>query len=639
MRKDIQFREKQFIEVLRLVGSLALQCLQTGNYLFERDEVLSTIGDDAFEYGFISGHKDFRLLSDAAADVFITFPHRTIEEFFGAFYFVLSLRDGINIDSIVGPNTLCPIFMANLYFLEFSLFAIDHTFSESKHETIVTEMMIGSILDRIDMLHLDMTNICHIFPTLNWSLAVLANNKIVVKFLNKVYSKCSRARYLHMNSEDITNGVIDVVGHLFSALQYVYLTGPWWLSNGFDVPPPPVVSPTNLNLVIDYQNDLLLNKVLSYLTELKRNFCILVGLAGTEGQIDLSVYLDSRISRLHIFGKQFSTFNCKVTSGPLKQRCDKLTHISINGLQITKSCLLALSDANKANKLPNLNNVDFSECRFLENNNIISLFQSAWPNLSELNINSWFLRKVDIDILSKHEDLLPWLTSLQVYLGPKPRDGDQVPMFSGQHILKEGTVSKVLNKALTKLWLHDVRPCHFDDITGFVNSKTLPKLTHLGISTWRIIEPIAYLKVVLPILVVAEETIMQHVVLWIGTFDFSDLQRLMIHGFIRSMRLLYMFIQTPALTQLEKLDISHSSGVTGVLSILLCHSFPKLSTLILSNCELNSHDLNCLAHANLKGRLPELMLLDVSQKENLETVYDTFFFRSHQWKKTEKIDS
>ena len=126
VRKSLPFEEQYFLEVLHRVGTLALQCLKSGIYSFKRDEVLRVIGEDAFEYGFLSGNEDSRLLDDAEADVFITFPHRTIEEFFGAFSFVFSILDGVNVDSITEPNSSIPIFMINVYFLEFCLFAISH---------------------------------------------------------------------------------------------------------------------------------------------------------------------------------------------------------------------------------------------------------------------------------------------------------------------------------------------------------------------------------------------------------------------------------------------------------------------------------------------------------------------------------
>ena len=54
----------------------------------------------------------------------------------------------------------------------------------------------------------------------------------------------------------------------------------------------------------------------------------------------------------------------------------------------------------------------------------------------------------------------------------------------------------------------------------------------------------------------------------------------------------------------------------GSLAILLCHNFPSLQSMVLSDCGLKSQDVSILAQACAKGRLPELRHLDLS--ENLK---------------------
>ena len=54
-------------------------------------------------------------------------------------------------------------------------------------------------------------------------------------------------------------------------------------------------------------------------------------------------------------------------------------------------------------------------------------------------------------------------------------------------------------------------------------------------------------------------------------------------------------ITAQSVSKLNKLDISHSSGISGNLSVLLRQSFPSLNSLILSDCGLNSQDLCSLA--------------------------------------------
>ena len=76
--------------------------------------------------------------------------------------------------------------------------------------------------------------------------------------------------------------------------------------------------------------------------------------------------------------------------------------------------------------------------------------------------------------------------------------------------------------------------------------------------------------------------------------------------------------------ELTCLNISHSSGISGHLSVLLKRSFTFLRTLILSDCGLHSDDLRSLAEARVNDRLRTLRYLDISQ--NTEDVGSLFSF-------------
>ena len=60
------------------VGKLALKTLLSGNPLLQRSVVIKEVGPDAFDYGLLIGHEDFRLIRDETANIFVTFPHRSI---------------------------------------------------------------------------------------------------------------------------------------------------------------------------------------------------------------------------------------------------------------------------------------------------------------------------------------------------------------------------------------------------------------------------------------------------------------------------------------------------------------------------------------------------------------------------------
>ena len=349
--------------------------------------------------------------------------------------------------------------------------------------------------------------------------------------------------------------------------------------------------------------------------------------------------LDPIVCELYLDCQHFN--NCEVISGPLKHRCDKLTHVSVKGLYVKKSCFLALSDANKHGRLPNLNQVSFLDCQFLDDDNIKSLFQSPWDNLTSFRINSCFLSKEDIHTLQKHKILLSQPTSLELYLGAEYRSGEgkvikYLAKYSCVEHYDDFTIFPVLSKNLNQLWLHDIGASSFADLTKCLNTKILPNLTELGMSFWMYMNRVRNSIVTLPVQL-SEKELMKYFRHWMKRLNLPALQSLTIHRLIRSMEALFLFSNIPVLTRLHKLDISHSSGMTGVLSLLLCHSFPSLHNLILCDCRLNLIDLLSLEQADRKGRLPELRRLDVSRNEDVGTLFESFFSHTAKWEKLSRL--
>ena len=103
------------------VGKLALATLLSGNSFMRRSRMIKDVGPDAFDCGLLIGHEDFRLIRDATADIYVTFPHRTIQEFLGAFCFIMMLSEGESIESLLSSDSKEPIFLTNPLFLHFCL--------------------------------------------------------------------------------------------------------------------------------------------------------------------------------------------------------------------------------------------------------------------------------------------------------------------------------------------------------------------------------------------------------------------------------------------------------------------------------------------------------------------------------------
>ena len=143
IRKGLEFKSDEFEQVLLKVGKLALHTLLTGDPLLQRSKVISEEGEHAFDYGLLIGHEDFRLIRDETADIFITFPHRSLQEFLGAFFFVLALARGEPFERYLGKDREKPLFMMNPLFLKFCLWLL---FDSQKYFTIRNTKTVCSML-------------------------------------------------------------------------------------------------------------------------------------------------------------------------------------------------------------------------------------------------------------------------------------------------------------------------------------------------------------------------------------------------------------------------------------------------------------------------------------------------------------
>ena len=122
IRKNRIFDATNFVETLKLIGKIAFKALLSGSPLLKRSEVVKEVDEEVFDYGLRFGHEDAsRLIKDETADIFITFPHRSIMEFLGALYFVLMLSCNTTIDTLFDGTRSDPMFMTDPLFLDFCL--------------------------------------------------------------------------------------------------------------------------------------------------------------------------------------------------------------------------------------------------------------------------------------------------------------------------------------------------------------------------------------------------------------------------------------------------------------------------------------------------------------------------------------
>ena len=173
IRKDIEFQTNSFLEVLKLLGKLALDTLLSGNPLLRRSEIVNQISTYVFDYGLLIGHEDFRLIRDETADIFVTFPHRSLQEFLGAFYFVLSLMNRQTVNNV---HKAFQEFLKNPLFSEFCHWFLDESngfFSFPERSTVI-QLLSSYVAEQIDDVEVNFLELEKKYP----ALGLVLNKKV-----------------------------------------------------------------------------------------------------------------------------------------------------------------------------------------------------------------------------------------------------------------------------------------------------------------------------------------------------------------------------------------------------------------------------------------------------------------------------
>ena len=189
---------KQFGKVLIGVGKIAFQILTSGRKLLKKSDVLDVAGSEAFEYGLLIGTERYSLFPDETADISITFPYRTIQEFLGALFFIQSLTDGIDIEALLGIDSEAPVLLTNPLFLYFCLWLTSGKAGQFKFDnrTDVLDCLKTYILDRINVVQLDFHDIGTLFLALAIDHVHKLKLELRINLLEDILPKCDKTKDL-----------------------------------------------------------------------------------------------------------------------------------------------------------------------------------------------------------------------------------------------------------------------------------------------------------------------------------------------------------------------------------------------------------------------------------------------------------
>ena len=646
------FDEDEFVDTLRKVGRLAWETLYSGEMFFQKAKVLADYGAKVFEFGFLVVHEDN--ITDETADISITFLHRSIQEFFGAFYFTRELHDTENMKSLLDGISENNQLLDSYSFLHFCIWFLKQTkydlhLNDKMHRYDNMTSYISSVIDVVD---LNLAVLLDVHHAINVRYAANTKDGFILEFFGDVLSKCSKIKRLQLSNDDPISWVLDSMQdhlkHLSSVEIVSYLYGKF----GFTFSPlsMPSSATDDLNIILPAQESHILDKLLGQLSGIRKQLAVFLVPTAMEECLNLSDFVRQNIRKLHIICDDMNC--CQIVTNRKLHQCPFLTHLSLGGLPVNEGVLPALCEAVQQGTLPRFTHLSITGNTLQLRRKVSRLFEHQWPTLRHLSLYACLLERSDIGVLSKQ--VLPNLTSLVLFLVSTS------DIITEEDLAKERQVGNsqpwperdidqaVINMlktpwpSLKKLWLHDIDKEEYKDIMKCFRSGSQNGLLEFGVSMWRL----------------ANKQIRQHCTAKIANKKTKRNYRIMqdkssvdelpplclpsvvnltLNRFIFSIEHLGV-LQNTVLRNLRKLDVSESHGITGKWSLLLRETLPLLQTLILSDCGLNSHDLFSLAKSKVEGRLPHLERLDVSKNNLLKDNIESFFALNCQWNNLKYFD-
>ena len=243
----------------------------------------------------------------------------------------------------------------------------------------------------------------------------------------------------------------------------------------------------------------------------------------------------------------------------------------------------------KERKLPNLRRIELNRC---------TMSDCEWPEVPEF---FYELKTLTVSDPSQIQKLLLKLTELTV------REYKEKPLH----------LDRLIHVPLEKLSVLKVKfryTAGLQNLNNVLEQRTLPNLSKLVID---LIFADIHRYSVLRDSGKIDRKICQ-LESFLDEFEphqTAKLEKLALQWFTISAEELEILCDKLTSVRLTELDLFFSSGFRGNLSALFTHSFPRLNTLKLMGCELNSSDLQSLARANVEGKLPQLRHLDIADTD------------------------
>ena len=298
VRKGIAFKQEEFEAVLASMGRLALKILATNTYHLQRGEVLEDVGEDCFEYGLIIGHEDFRLLSDPAADVVVTFTYSSMQDFLGAFYFTYAndreIPLPVNYFSPLHKNTLL------FQFIQWLLSDIcNKGFFKFSRRHIINVWIKQKLVKSLNHSQIHLEELKTSLPSFSIYDAVKSLSTELLNLALNVFSSCDKTRELYWVSDYSPGFIRKIFLETFPNLQIICNLPQYILIE--------MLSYSDLvsenDVIVAGTNKRFANTaaVLKYCDDTDTHHSLYL-LVESDGEINLSPFMNKCLSKLRVFG-------------------------------------------------------------------------------------------------------------------------------------------------------------------------------------------------------------------------------------------------------------------------------------------------------------------------------------------------
>ena len=276
------------------------------------------MGEDAFDTGLLIGSQDSKLFGNETADIFVIFPHTTIQEFLGAFYSIFMINEQESIPTFMNPDK--PILLTNCSFYQFCMNFVNSSQAYFVFEKEKIDSMLKEFLkQKLDVVQLSTYGLYNLFPA-------SVQEEFEPKTLFDILAMCISIRDV-ITHEDLEKDIfVPEFLDMPNLLLLVNVDNPipvigqfsWLTDNSCD---------DEFSVVVDSPNYENIDNIINHNNKPSKNSSLYILPTETT---DLCKFMTEKVRKVYICGDSLSIWNGQRTTLTAEsniQNCPFLTHL------------------------------------------------------------------------------------------------------------------------------------------------------------------------------------------------------------------------------------------------------------------------------------------------------------------------